>query len=319
MPSVTWTQLKTDNNPLARSSHGVSVVGDTLYIFGGEHSARNPIGAELNCIDLKSDQPKWTEVEVEQAPLARFGHSQVTANGSIYVFGGRMGTDIGEKLMNDLWRFDPKTSKWTELTQTAQGQPPSPRSFQSSVVLGNCMYVFGGCSGEGRMSDLHSYDIDSNCWKQLKTGGFEGRGGIPLVALGSSIFVLGGFAGREMKDVHRYDLKSDAWTQLGDLPEPVSVAVTQAVHGNIVMFGGELAPSERGHAGAGNFSDKTTIFSQDMTKILSRDGEGSRPQARGWTSGSVWNEDTIVIVGGLTGDDQNPERLMDVWRAKVIN
>ena len=26
------------------------------------------------------------------------------------------------------------------------------------------------------MSDLHSYDIDSNCWKQLKTGGFEGRG-----------------------------------------------------------------------------------------------------------------------------------------------
>ena len=61
---------------------------------------------------------------------SRFGHSQVTANGSIYVFGGRMGTDIGEKLMNDLWRFDPKTSKWTELTQTAQGQPPSPRSFQ---------------------------------------------------------------------------------------------------------------------------------------------------------------------------------------------
>ena len=55
----------------SRSSHGVSVVGDTLYIFGGEHSARNPIGAELNCIDLKSDQPKWTEVEVEQAPLAR--------------------------------------------------------------------------------------------------------------------------------------------------------------------------------------------------------------------------------------------------------
>ena len=34
------------------------------------------------------------------------------------------------------------------------------------------------------------------------------------MALGSSIFVLGGFAGREMKDVHRYDLKSDAWTQV---------------------------------------------------------------------------------------------------------
>ena len=46
-----------------------------------------------------------------------------------------MGTDIGEKLMNDIWRFDPKTSKWTELTQTAQGQPPSPRSFQVYALI----------------------------------------------------------------------------------------------------------------------------------------------------------------------------------------
>lgn len=40
----------------------------------------------------------------------------------------------------------------------AKGNVPSPRSFHSSVVVGECIYVFGGCPAEGRMSDLHMFD-----------------------------------------------------------------------------------------------------------------------------------------------------------------
>ena len=38
-----WSEIKT-NFPVARSSHKISVIGDTLYMFGGEHEARTPIG-----------------------------------------------------------------------------------------------------------------------------------------------------------------------------------------------------------------------------------------------------------------------------------
>ena len=54
--------------------------------------------------------------------------------------------------------------------------------------------------------------------------------------------------------MHRYDIAGDKWTEVEKaLPEPVSVALCFALGGKIVMFGGEVTPSERGHAGAGNF------------------------------------------------------------------
>ena len=42
---------------------------------------------------------------------------------------------IEEKLLNDLWRFDPEAGEWTQLAPN-NGQAPSPRSFHSSVVAG---------------------------------------------------------------------------------------------------------------------------------------------------------------------------------------
>ena len=60
--------------------------------------------------------------------------------------------------------------------------------------------------------------------------------------------------GEETSDVHRYDIAGDKWTEVEKaLPEPVSVALCFALGDKIVMFGGEVTPSERGHAGAGNF------------------------------------------------------------------
>ena len=68
MSDISWREIKTPKGPgapLARSSHGVSIVGDTLYMFGGEHSARDPIGTELHSMDLAADSPCWTEVAVQ--------------------------------------------------------------------------------------------------------------------------------------------------------------------------------------------------------------------------------------------------------------
>ena len=65
MSTITWSEVKAPKVPLARSSHGVSVVGDTLFMFGGEHSARDPIGTEVHSLDLAAESPQWTEVAVQ--------------------------------------------------------------------------------------------------------------------------------------------------------------------------------------------------------------------------------------------------------------
>ena len=89
----------------------------------------------------------------------RFGHSQSAVGKSIYVFGGRMGTSIDEKLLDDLWAFDTDSKTWSEVeAKDKESESPSPRSFHTSVVVGECIYVFGGCPKEGRQADLHRFD-----------------------------------------------------------------------------------------------------------------------------------------------------------------
>merc|ERR1712179_297562 len=92
VPHVSWTQLTPANSPLARSSHGVSIVGDTLYMFGGEHSARHPVNNTLYALDLGTPDSAWREVRVTgEIPSPRFGHAQAVMGESIYIFGGREG------------------------------------------------------------------------------------------------------------------------------------------------------------------------------------------------------------------------------------
>jgi Galactose oxidase, central domain len=46
-------------------------------------------------------------------------------------FGGRVGKDMGEGSMNDLWSFDTSTSTWSEV-QAQHGEPPCKVSFYIS-------------------------------------------------------------------------------------------------------------------------------------------------------------------------------------------
>ena len=315
---VTWTELNPSNPPLERSSHGVSIVGDTLYMFGGEHSARHPVNDTLYALDLGKPGQSWREVKVTgNPPVPRFGHAQAVLGDCIYIFGGRMGVAIDEKLLNDLFMFNTVTGVWSQVNQA--GPLPSPRSFHKMVSAGGKLYVFGGCPAEGRLADLHAYDPATETWAALETSQMEGRGGAGLLVdpQGSALYVLGGFAGREMKDVHRYGLGEGKWSKMSEeMSKAVSVALCAAVGQQIVHFGGELAPSSRGHAGAGNFSEDLIFFGKNMEEIV-RQGGGA--PARGWSAGDVWRGDSLVVVGGLTGDDENPTRLMDVWCAKIHN
>ena len=62
------------STPQTRSSHGVAIIRDSLYMFGGEHEARSPVEAVMWCLDLRSDGLKmeWRALEAKgEAPSAR--------------------------------------------------------------------------------------------------------------------------------------------------------------------------------------------------------------------------------------------------------
>lgn len=332
---VSWRALAPDNAPVARSSHGVSVVGDTLYVFGGEHVARTPIDSAMHALDLSAPGAAFVAVRADSAPPPRVGHAQASIGSVVYVFGGRQGVEIDEAPLNDLWAFDTATRAWDKLAARAAGDAPCPRSFHVMTAARDKLYVFGGCgpAGTGRLADLHEYDVKRGAWTTLPTSdAIEGRGGAGFAASadGSKLLVAGGFAGREMNDVHAYDVATKTWATLraprergergGGALRPRSVWPVLAAprFGDCVVgFGGEVDPSERGHDGAGGFANDVVAIDArtgDARTLEPAPGSASAaPTARGWTSAAYWaRENAIVVFGGLSGSDKEPERLGDV-------
>merc|ERR1711990_122602 len=325
MANLVWKELKAAEIPTERSSHGISVVGDSLYLFGGEHTARTPVSSTLHVLDMNSSPLKWRTEEVSGSPPSqRFGHAQATIDDCIYVFGGRAGTQIDELLMNDLHKFDTQTRTWTAID--TKGDLPSPRSFHKMVALNNKLYVFGGCPAKGRLADLHMFDPHPYQWTKLPESPMEGRGGAAFAAVGvfprwgeGKLMVLGGFAGREVGDMWEFDVAAETWSCLSEtLKPPRSVACCEGVGTRVLLFGGELQPSDRCHEGAGAFSSDTQIFDASTSMKVAADGKGKLgPPPRGWSASTCWGSGKVVVAGGLAGDDENPVRMMDVWVAEL--
>eukprot|EP00386_Alphamonas_edax_P007310 GDKI01024293.1.p1 GENE.GDKI01024293.1~~GDKI01024293.1.p1 ORF type:complete len:374 (-),score=113.52 GDKI01024293.1:105-1145(-) len=337
-----WRQLTSVNNtyPPARSSHSVSCVmdyekGDKIYVFGGEHEPRVPMGSDMWCYDLQKET--WEKLEVTGvAPEARVAHSAAVVGGVIYIFGGR--TALADACaLNDMYAFDTHTRTWTTVhthDATSTHIPP-PRSYHAVSVLKTNIYLFGGCGQEGRLNDLWRFDTQTRTWSQLATGEcIKGRGGPGFTAMGIHLYVLGGFSGEERGDVHIYDTLKDTWvcgcvkvgetyTHKHNIP-PRSVFVADAHvcggvagevcenDGCIFTFGGEVDPSTQGHAGAGEYSCETLCVQTNIhtnTLVCQKVHTPTHPEARGWHAGCVCARG-LVIHGG---NSLKNERLGDMW------
>ena len=322
-----WEEVKDMvDPPSTRSSHGISVIGNRLYVFGGEHVARTPIDSTMYSFDFdKMEDKAWTTCKVvgETVPSPRVAHSQAAVGSTIFIFGGRQGVAMSEAPLNDLYAYDTEAGTWTNLTTPSAGTAPSPRSFHKMVSVGTKLYVFGGCGAKGRLADLYSYDVPTKTWTQLPGHDIGGRGGAGFVAVPSesALYVVGGFAGKEMNDVYRFNLDTQAWEGVhGDGAadnqiRPFSVSCGGVLSDNtIVFFGGEVDPSAKGHEGAGGFSNDCQLFDGTTGKYTGTTGAMTKPMTRGWTAAGVLADGKrLVVFGGLSGDDSNPLRLNDLW------
>ena len=262
-----WVELKTSNSILPRSSHGVSVVHlegkNMLVVYGGENIARTPLDSKINTlnIDENREELSWVEAKPssgENIPEPRVAHARTSIGTKVYIFGGRQSITMDEAPLNDLYSFDLATKIWENISVPSSGSVPSPRSFHKMVSVGKKLYIFGGCGAGGRMADLHCYDVETKSWTALSTGNIEipGRGGAGFMPSsdGKYLFIVGGFAGKEMNDVYRYDIEAQTMSKIYEQDDdqetnplrPFSVSCGGVLHGLIHYFGGEVNPSQKG-------------------------------------------------------------------------
>ncbi len=355
VPIVVTAGEEEDRGPRVRSSHVLSSVDGRdgeVWLVGGEVQARIPAG--MTCYKLtvsgkpapgasslegawESHSPQASEV----APPPRNAHAQAAIGQDLYIFGGRNEIEEGEGVLQDLWAFNTETKQWREIQCGGDGDGiPESRSYATACSCDGRFYLFGGCGANGRLADLWCFDPAKGSWRRLPDPpSLAGRGGPTLEGFSSSggegeareaqLLVFAGFAGKETKDLLTFSLAREAWTvhSAPDALVPRSVCQSFVAGGEggrqIICYGGEVEPSSLGHAGAGSFSSEVVAIDEAarVTTVETRTSKSDDkrgPEPRGWGSAARLFPNCGLIYGGLTGSDEDPQRLGDAW-ALVID
>jgi len=171
--------------------------------------------------------PPWFGANDIPGGLVRFGHAQCDGDrNTIYVVGGVDGTfSVSDKL----WRFDARTTEWTELAPIPAGSEGPTATCDAGRI-----HVMGG---DG--TDQHFvYDIASDSWSTAAP--------LPRPVWGAAsaswngyVFLIGGdddfFFGGTSNRVNVYDTVTDEWIGRG-APMPVPTAASGFVQSGQYLY-----------------------------------------------------------------------------------
>ncbi|WAR02076.1 KLD8B-like protein [Mya arenaria] len=118
-----------------------------------------------------------------------------------------------------------------------------PRVFSSPVIIGNQIYVVGGCDQMGQPVDsFEVYDVNKNKWTSLQN--MPTKRAAPAVGVvGDQIIVIGGVgdAQQPVSAVECYNIKDKKWTEMESLPSGRLGISTVLRDGKVLAVGGNGA------------------------------------------------------------------------------
>ncbi|MBN8688529.1 MAG: T9SS type A sorting domain-containing protein [Chitinophagales bacterium] len=280
-----------------------------------------------NTIDVKGSYGVKGNEHNNNKPGARYGSNTWTdANGYLWLYGGYGYNSSETGLLNDLWRYNPSTNKWTWISGdnaiertavfgtkgvSSSGNKPGARYVSTSWADadGN-FWLFGGYGYDaingGNLSDLWKYNPTTNLWtwisghntiNQAPVYGIQGTGSISNTPGARYI--------------------SSSWT------DP---------NGELWLFGGY------GYDGSNiegylndfwKFSPFTNTWTWvkgdnkiDQKGIYGIQGQPSLTNKTGARQGSVsWTDQTgnLWLFGGYGYDDSTSGILNDLWKINSYN
>jgi len=165
-----------------------------------------------------------------EMPTARSGLAVATYENEIYVIGG----ETTQGVTATVEQYHPASDTWATLAPK-----PIPVADVSAAVIGGWIYVPGGLTSTGAVTDvLEAYDPRGNRWEQ--------RASLPvalsayaLVAFEGRLYLFGGWDGHGyVATVYAYDPSRDQWTNQTPMPTARGYPGAAVTGDKIYVMGG---------------------------------------------------------------------------------
>jgi len=287
-----WPDLKQGT-----TSFGAAVVGDELFVYGGNYGGGHQYSEEEQSGDfIKLNLKDGKNWEALPGGPKLTGLAMAAHGGKLYRVGGFTVKDVegGRSQLasqNSFARFDPAKGTWEDLIPL-----PEARSSHNIAVLGDQLYVVGGWTlgGEERNGNWlkTAYSIDLSAanpeWKALPETPFERRAN-SVAAHQGKIYVIGGMQARGGASgrVDIFDPKTGSWSE-----GPV-------VQGSGMDGFGTAAFSVDGKLVVTTMSGSIQALSADGSRW---EYQGRLKSPRFFHESPAWNHGLVIVGGGSMMD-----------------
>lgn len=168
----------------ARSSHGVVVCKDKLYVVGGK-DAEGTVLDSVEVYDFASEAWSILPVPMPQARTS-INNAVVQHKGKVYVVGG-LGWR-GEYLQR-VAVYDIAAEEWSVLP----AEMMENRRAHAAAVHGNQIYLLGGV-GHTTLRSVEVYDIAAGEWSMISVEMQVARSAFAAAMHGDNLYAIGGMS-----------------------------------------------------------------------------------------------------------------------------
>lgn len=280
----------------------------------------------LSAFTAKS-QNTWEQITpTGDIPGSRQGHSMVTIDDKIYLFGGMDGSKLYEiepeiyiavsdntrvvktlktkkptlkgskSLLNNLSIYDTVYQKWDE--EEPANTPPPTRFGHKAVVKDGKMYVFFGMGDSNALDDIWEYDPATKEWTQIvpvSSNNPVARFDHSATISGSVVWIAGGLDnnGNPLNDLWYYSFGSNEFTQCNNIP------AASGIYGHVAACSGSELYVYGGYQGSepANTMYKYTIGSGGTW--TTENIQGILPAPTAYSAAAQYGPE-LYIAGGET-------------------
>ena len=288
MNSMSWIHLLPAASPFPRSEHamGYDTRDERVVLFGGSNG-----GDEVWVYDALT--VVWTNPD--PTPTPRFDHAMTydSVNREVIIFGGVV---TGMTRGNDMWRYNPRTNAWAQITLQVR---PSPRSSSGIAFDSRSerIILFGGVTPSGFDNETWAYDVKKGIWSEMHPVRSPPPMAYHSMAYDSQsdrVILFGGNTGSTL--TWAYDFNTDTWTEMSPEDSPPARGMFGMVYDSqsdrIVLFGG--------NGSTGAFND-TWIYDYDNDTWTEMRPLRSPPAREQFAMVYDSQGDRVVLFGGMAG------------------